>query len=157
MVVTILLSTSGGTNVKRFLRLACLCFVAFSVVLGCSAPGAGSPTYTLSGSVATPQGATVGNGTYVYLKLVANGGASSAAALYWTRSAFSGGSASYSISGILGGTYTGWVFIDMNGDAHDASTAMPDTDDYAIQNGQQIAISGDETQNVSQDGWVQQP
>jgi uncharacterized protein (DUF2141 family) len=135
-------------------------FGAISLALaGCSAANASGGgntsnlTYTLSGSVATPNGATVNNGTYVYLKLVTSGGAFTAPALYWTRGAFSGGSASYSISGISAGTYTGWVFIDMNGDAPDNSSALPDTGDYSLSAGQPITISGDQTQNVGVNGW----
>ena len=86
-------------------RLMCVVAMFGAILLalaGCSAAsaggGSGTSTYTLSGSVATPNGATVNNGTYVYLKLVTSGGASTAPALYWTRSAFSGGGASYSIS-----------------------------------------------------------
>lgn len=100
-----------------------------------------------------PQMGQLNNGTYVYLKLVTSGGAYTAAALYWTRSAFSGGGASYSISGIAAGTYTGWVFIDMNGDAPNNSSALPDPGDYGLSAGQPITISGDQTQNVGVNGW----
>ena len=127
----------------------------FLFIVGCSGAGAGAgSTCTLSGSVATPAIAPiVPDGTYVYLKLVANGGSSGASAVYWTRAQFSGGTASYSISGIASGVYTGWVFIDMNDNAPNNSTAMPDTGDYGLQTGQQIDISSDRTQNVGPNGW----
>ena len=131
---------------KRVLGIiATLSIILFALAACPAANGGGGPsssTYTLSGSVASPNGVTVNNGTYVYLKLVTNGGGSTAAALYWTRSAFSGGSANYGISGIAAGTYTGWVFIDMDGSSPNNSSAMPNTGDWGIPTGQQITISG---------------
>jgi len=77
-------------------------------------------------------------------------------ALFWTRSnAFLGGSASYSITGIpIAGTYTAYAFIDMNANAPDNSTAMPDSGDYYLQAGQQISISGNQTLNLGPSGWI---
>lgn len=122
---------------KKRLHLVSLCLLLVVVLLCCTQPGSSTSTYTLSGSVASPP-VTPTDGTYVYLKLVANGGSASAAALYWTRSPFSGGSASYSISGIAAGTYT----------APDNSSALPTPGDYSTQNGQQITIESNQTQNV---------
>ena len=138
---------------KILLRLTFLCVILVAAVSGCNQTG-GVSTYTLSGSVAQPTGVTVPIGTHVYLKLVVNGGASSSAALYWTRTAFSSGSATYSVGRIIAGTYTGWAFIDMNGDAPDNSSAMPDAGDWGTTSGAQITISGDQTQDLSPDGWT---
>ncbi len=111
--------------------------------------------YSLSGSVASPsQGPTVPDGTYVYLKLVASGGAATYPALYWTRAAFAGGSAIYSITGIAAGSYTGWAFIDIDGQALDGPSAMPDASDYSTASGQSITIPATQTQNLGAGGWI---
>ena len=136
---------------KKRLHLVSLCLLLVAVLLCCTQPGSSTSTYTLSGSVASPP-VTPTDGTFVYLKLVANGGAASAAALYWTRSPFAGGSASYSISGIAAGTYTGWAFVDMNHTAPDNSSALPTPGDYSTQNGQQITTESNQTQNVT--NWM---
>lgn len=111
---------------------------------------------TLSGTFASPDGVTVPDGIYGYLKLVISGGLPTDPALYWTRSnAFSGGSASYSITGIaVAGTYTSYAFIDMNANALNNATAMPDSSDSYRQTGQQIAISGNQTLNLGSSGWI---
>jgi uncharacterized protein (DUF2141 family) len=111
--------------------------------------------YQLSGTWASPSGVTVPNGVYGYLKLVASGGLSTAQALYWTRSSgFSGGSSSYSIAGIAAGTYTVWAFIDMNANAANDSTSMPDAADYFLQSGKQVNISGNQILNFDSSGWM---
>jgi len=138
---------------KRVLWLVSVLTVL--VLVGCSG-GGNSSTYTLSGSVATPDGATGIDGKYAYLKLVQNGGSASSPALYWTKSTpFSGGSATYSVSGIAAGTYTGWAFINMNDSAPSDSSAMPDAGDYATPDGEQISISGDRTLNLDSSAMQQ--
>ena len=112
-------------------------------------------SYTLLGTFASPDGVTVPDGIYGYLKLVPNGGAPTDPALYWTRSkAFSGGSAGYSITGIAPGTYTAYAFIDMNANAPDNASAMPDSSDFYLQTGQEIAISGSQVLNLGPGGWI---
>jgi hypothetical protein len=111
--------------------------------------------YQLSGTWASPSGVTVPNGVYGYLKLVASGGLPTAQALYWTRSSgFSGGSSSYSIAGIAAGTYTVYAFIDMNANAANDSTSMPDAADYFLQSGKQVNISGNQILNFDSSGWM---
>lgn len=138
--------------------------IALTVLLGglalaaCSNAGAnsgGSSTYTLSGTVSSPTGATVKDGTYVYLKLVAASGSVNDSALYWTRAAFSSGVAKYSVSGISAGSYTGFAFIDMDGNAADNASAAPDTGDWVTQGGSALTISGDETSNLDANVWTQ--
>ncbi|HUI71920.1 MAG TPA: hypothetical protein VL354_15480 [Spirochaetia bacterium] len=136
---------------KRFLAVAAVLGVMLVVLAGCPAASSGGATYTLSGSVATPTGATVDNTMYVYLKLVTNGGSSTSTALYWTRAQFSGGTANYSISGISTGTYTGWAFIDIKHtyDANPSSSVQPVSGDYGTQSpGATITISGNQTENL---------
>jgi hypothetical protein len=113
------------------------------------------PGFTLSGTWASPSGIGVPNGVYGYLKLVAGVGLPTDQALYWTRSnAFSGGSASYSISGIAARTYTAYAFIDMNANAPNSAAAMPDSSDSYLQTGQQVNISGNQTLNLGSSGWI---
>ncbi len=113
------------------------------------------PGFTLSGAWASPSGIIVPDGIYGYLKLVANGAPPTDQALYWTRSsAFSGGSASYAITGITAGTYAAYAFIDMNANAPNDATAMPDSMDCYLQAGQQAIISGNQTLDLGSSGWV---
>jgi hypothetical protein len=109
----------------------------------------------LSGTWAIPGSITVPNGIYGYVKLVASGGLPTDQALYWTRSnESSGGSAGYSIAGIAAGSYTVWAFIDVNGNAPNNASALPDAGDYSLQTGMSITISGNQTLNLGPSGWA---
>jgi hypothetical protein len=108
--------------------------------------------YKLSGTWVIPSGSIAPNGIYGYLKLVTSGGLSTGQALYWTRSSeFSSGGASYSIAGIAAGTYTVWAFVDVNGNAPNNASALPDSGDYFLEAGKQVTISGDQTLNLD---WI---
>jgi hypothetical protein len=108
--------------------------------------------YKLSGTWGIPSGSVAPNGIYGYLKLVTSGGLPTDQALYWTRSSeFPSGSASYSIVGIAAGTYTVWAFVDVNGNAPNSASALPDSGDYYLETGKQITISGDQTLNLD---WI---
>jgi hypothetical protein len=106
------------------------CLLVAAVVLlslsitSCTGSGSSAPTYTLSGTL-TKTG--VADGVFGYVKLVAHGGLGSDAALYWARSSeFLSEAATYSIAAIAEGSYTGYAFIDTNGDAAGDATSMPD-------------------------------
>jgi len=104
--------------------------------------------YTLSGTLTQ----SAANGKITYLKLVAQGDFYTATALYRTNSTvFSGGSATYSKSGIAAGFYTAYVFIDMNGNAN-ASDPLPDTGDYFTTT-IVIFTTLDITQNIAEFSW----
>jgi hypothetical protein len=109
----------------------------------------GNNTYTLSGTL-VKAGA---DGKYAYGKLVAGpGGSSSATALYSVKSnAFASGAATYSVTDVAPGSYTAWVFIDMNGNG--ASSQNPDTNDYYA-SGDVVIGSTDVTLNVPEAGWT---
>ena len=113
-------------------------------------------SYTLSGSLIKTG---IVNTTYGYLKLVAKGGAPTDATLYWARSApFSGGTATYSISGIAQGTYTGYAFIDVNGDAPNSSTAMPGSGDWAAGPSPDLVMNADQTSiDIPEGDWTLMP
>lgn len=90
--------------------------IAVLFLTGCpvngTADGGGSTTYTLSGTLTRSD---VLNST-AYIKIVSKGGAINDTALYSTTTVLSNGSNpyynSYSITGIAGGNYTVWTFID---------------------------------------------
>jgi hypothetical protein len=143
-------------NVKALRNVLCT-VAAFAVgltIMSCddsSSPTAPS-THTLSGTL-TKSGAA--NGVYAYLKLVVSTGTSSSPALYWTRStAFSSGTASYTITGISAGTYMGFSFLDVNGNSPNSTSASPDAGDYATQSGQALAITADQVSNIPDVAWV---
>jgi hypothetical protein len=142
-----------GLSGMRGLLLAS---TAFAIVLGvtsCQKSPSAPATYSVSGTI-YKTGVT--NGVYAYLKLVASGGSSSSPTLYFTRSnPFSNGTATFSLGGIAAGNYTGYAFIDVNGNAM-ASAPMPDAGDYVTSASPQIAISGNMTnQDILDNSWVQ--
>ena len=108
--------------------------------------------YKLSGNWVIPSASIAPNGIYGYLKLVASGGLPTDQALYWTRSSeFTSGGASYSMAGIAAGTYTVWAFVDVNGNAPNSASALPDSGDYYLETGKLITISSDQTLNLD---WI---
>ncbi len=80
--------------------------------------------YIVSGTL-TCAGA---GGTNAYLKLVVQGGAYDAAAIYETETEFSGNTAAYAATGIATGNYTAWIFVDLDGNAN-SSNPLPDSGD----------------------------
>lgn len=121
-----------------------------------SGSGLGSPkTYTLSGTL-TRVHATVPDGVFAYVKLVVHLGEGDAEALYWAKSSpFVSGVGAYSITRIVGGSYTGYAFIDTNGDAAGDGTSMPDTiGDWATDGGGDLIIDSDKIFDLPDDAWV---
>jgi hypothetical protein len=47
-----------------------------------------------------------------------------------------------------------YAFIDMNANAPDNATAMPDSSDFYLQAGQQVTIAGNQTLNLGPSGWI---
>ncbi|MBN2544700.1 MAG: hypothetical protein JXB50_02810, partial [Spirochaetes bacterium] len=104
--------------------------------------------YTVSGTLTRADA----NGKTAYLKLVAHGEFYTSDALYLDSSTqFVIGSATYSKGGVSAGNYTGWIFIDMNGNAN-PSDPLPDTGDYYVEN-ENINITSDTVINVLEGDW----
>ncbi|HOX31623.1 MAG TPA: hypothetical protein PLB91_04790 [Spirochaetales bacterium] len=134
---------------RRHFPLVALVVLASLTIVGCPSSSS-SDAYTLSGTLTQPDAI---DGRFAYLKLVASDGDSSSPALYWTKStAFSGGSATYSLGGIEEGAYVGYAFIDDNGNAAGDGTSEPDVGDWATE-GQAISISSDMTANIPAEAW----
>jgi hypothetical protein len=111
--------------------------------------------FTLSGSL-TKSGIT--NGRYAYTKLVAQGGAPTDAALYWARStAFSGGTATYSIIDITQANYTQYIFIDTDADAAGDATSLPDSGDWGGPGAVNVTMNSDQTSDFAEGSWNQIP
>ncbi len=111
--------------------------------------------FTLSGAWPSPTGATIPDGVFGYIKLTASGGSPTDAALYWSQStAFSGGSASYSVTGIAAGSYTAWAFIDANANAPNSDASFPDPGDWVLQAPKQVTIAGELTLNFDPGEWA---
>jgi uncharacterized protein (DUF2141 family) len=83
------------------------------------------PTSTLAGTLTCPVSAV---GKTAYLKIVANGEPFTATAIKSTSVVFDTQNKVYTIADIPDGTYSGWAFIDMDGDA-DTSNPQPDNGD----------------------------
>jgi hypothetical protein len=116
--------------------------------------GSSAEIYTLSGTL-TKSG--IADGTRAYVKLVAQGGAPTDAALYWAiSSAFSGETATYVIDDIDSGTYTQYSFIDVDGSATGDGTSMPDAGDW-MAGGNDVVINTDQTSDVGETDWSQIP
>lgn len=136
------------------------CLLVAAVVLlslsitSCTGSGSSAPkTYTLSGTL-TKIG--VADGVFGYVKLVAHGGSGGDAALYWARSSqFLSEAATYSIAAIAEGSYTGYAFIDTNGDAAGDATSMPDNiGDWATDGGGDFVINSDRVYDLPDGAWV---
>jgi hypothetical protein len=109
-------------------------------------------TYTVSGMFIK---SGVADGVHGYAKLVAWGAAETAPPVYFAVTApFSGGTAAYSLSGVAAGSYYGYAFIDVNGDAVGGGTSMPDAGDWATDGAGEVVISRDTTYNIPEDAWV---
>jgi hypothetical protein len=141
-----------GLNGMRELLLALLACALVLGVTSCQKSTDAPATYSISGTIYKTG---VANGVFAYLKLVASGGSASSPTLYFTKSnPFSNGTATFSLGGIAAGTYTGYAFIDVNGNAM-ASAPMPDAGDYVTSANPQIAISGNMTnQDILDNSWV---
>jgi ABC-type phosphate transport system substrate-binding protein len=128
--------------------VACLGLVGFA---GCGSSD-DDPTATISGAITQ---SNAPDGVKCYMKLVAHGGSSSAAALYFAASSeFSGGQATYSMPGVKHGSYTGYAFIDMNNNAAGDNTSMPDAGDYVTDEGGDVVIDGDWVSDIPQEAWI---
>jgi hypothetical protein len=141
-----------GLSGMRGLLLAS---TAFAIVLGvtsCQKSPSAPATYSVSGTIYKTG---VADGVYAYLKLVASGGSSSSPTLYFTRSnPFSNGSATFSLGGIAAGNYTGYAFIDVNGNAM-ASAPAPGAGDYVTNSGGAISVSGNvSSEDIPESAWV---
>jgi hypothetical protein len=136
---------------KSWIRSGALILIAFSLCLSaCKKNGDDDPdTYSLSGTISKTG---VADGTYAYAKLVAGpGGGSTATILYSAKSsAFSSGSATYSVVGIEEGTYTGWVFIDVDGDG--SVTLSPDSGDYYAS--ADVTVNANKTFDIPNSAWT---
>jgi hypothetical protein len=133
---------------KRALGISALAILAVVFTLCLTTCNTTDKTYTFSG---TPYASTTNapSGCYAYGKLVAGPGVSvSSPARYSGQStAFSSGTATFSISDIKKGTYTAYVFIDKNG----SGGSMPDSGEkYTYDD---ITIKGDLTITVSTYDW----
>lgn len=116
--------------------------------------------YTLSGTATcfttkAPPPTNPAQGKTAYFKLVAQGAPSTTAALYSTTVTFgttepSNYTVSYSISNVNKGSYTAYVFIDMNSNAS-SSNPLPDGGDYYATT--DCTISSDTTLNINDNYW----
>ncbi|MBN2547229.1 MAG: hypothetical protein JXB50_15610, partial [Spirochaetes bacterium] len=103
--------------------------------------------YTVSGTLTRADA----NGKTAYLKLVEQGAGYTDTALYKAvSSVFAGGIATYSKDDVFTENYTGWIFIDMNGNVN-ASNPLPDTGDYYATT--DINVSGNTVINVNEGDW----
>ena len=114
-----------------------------------------APTYTISGTFIK---SGVANGVLGYAKLVAWGAEGDAPAICWTATApFSGGTAAMSLSGVAGGSYYGYAFIDVNGNAAGGATSMPDAGDWVTDGHGEVVITSDTTIDTPEIAWVPYP
>ncbi len=135
-------------NETKCLLLVFLVLFALSLS-GCDDSGSPAETYTLSGTLSR----SGVDGEYAYLKLVTPGAGAGAAALYSAMStAFSSTSATYTVSGIASGTYDGYAFIDMNGNAA-ATGYAPDSGDYATETPAVLSMTADRVQDIAEGVW----
>jgi hypothetical protein len=138
---------------KERCLFACLVILVALSITGCMGSGmSSSKTYTISGTLTNY---SVPDDVYGYVKLVAPGGAGEDAALSWAKSGpFLSGVASYSITNIPAGSYTGYAFIDADGDAAGDGTSMPDNDDWATDGGQDLTLDSDQVIDLPDDAWI---
>ncbi len=102
-------------------------------------------TYAVSGTISNSDAA---DGAFAYVKLVPEGAAGDAEALYLDQSdAFSAGAAWYSMTGVAPGTYGFYVFIDADADAGvPIPTTMPEPGEWSY--GGAVTVAGDTTGDV---------
>ena len=128
--------------------IACFCLAG---LCGCGGDD-DNDTATVSG---TAYLSTAPDGVKVYMKLVASGADSTATALYFTASEpFSSGEATYTLTGVENGSYTGYAFIDMNENAAGDDTSMPDDGDYVTDGGGDLVVNGDTVSDIPEVAWV---
>lgn len=131
------------------IRITSTVLLAIAVLFFVSCPvttppdgGGGSATYTLSGTLTRSD---VLNST-AYVKIMTKGGAINDSATYSTSTVLSNGTNpyynSYSISGIAGGEYTVWTFID-------AVTVNGQWDSGEPKKSRDIDFASDESWDVS--------
>jgi len=89
------------------------------------------------------------NGTFVYAKLVASGGSILAPAIYSTSGIFNGGSATLKVNSINEGSYMGFIFIDLDGNA-DPENPLPDNGDAAVASDGDLIINKDTVISVEE-------
>jgi hypothetical protein len=145
-------------NLSIFLSITVISFILFvSCIPDTGANGdKTTPTYTLTGTLncTTTRGpVNPANGKTAYLKLVSAGGDSTADALYGTSTVFSDANASYSVSGVAKGTYSLWVFIDMDDDAV-SPNYHADQLDYILSASKTVDVTGDTSKNILDVDWV---
>jgi hypothetical protein len=138
---------------KKENRLLVGLVVLLSILITNCATSTSPKTYSLSGTLTRNDAS---NGRFGYVKLVALGGAGDAPALYWAKSSpFFSHTATYALTNIAEGSYTGWAFIDMDGDATGDSTSMPDKDnDVATDGGGDFTIDRDQVVNLIDTDWI---
>lgn len=140
---------------RRFLLVLMVLIAAGGLLLSsCEEAGnddSGGGGFTVSGTL---NHNTATNGTKAYAKLVAPGGNEQSQALYFASTSFSGNEATYTVSGIAGGTYNLYCFVDLDGNAAGDSSSMPDSgDDYIYE--LNVAINADLTgQDVETGDWI---
>jgi hypothetical protein len=145
-----------GGSVMRMHAVAFLCISSiFLLITGCSksnpASGNGSTTYTITTTAEPPSGGAAGK--TVYMKLVASGGLPSSPALYSASAVFPGtGNASVSMGGIVSGTYHGYAFIDMDGDAANTGYAPDVNGDYVCDN--EVSVTGNINETIPSEAWM---
>ena len=114
------------------LMLVALLVAVGLIVSSCDEAGSsssGGGGFTVSGTL-YHNSAT--DGTMAYAKLVQAGGSEYSTALYFASTTFSDGVALYSVSGIAGGTYNVYCFVDLDGNASGDSSSMPDSGDAYV-------------------------
>ncbi len=124
-------------------------FLVVSLSLSCCG---GSSGFTVAGTL-TKHG--VSDGVVCYLKFVSYGGSGFDTPLYWTSSSpFWAGVAQYSYSGVKAGKYTGWAFIDVNGNASGKGDSVPDEGDWVTVDGADVDVQGDMILDIPDEFWT---
>lgn len=126
---------------KRAISLVLVALLAAVglIVSSCDEAGSGGSGYTVSGTL---YHYSASDGTKAYAKLVQAGGSEYSQALYFASATFVDGEARYSVSGIAGGTYNVYCFVDLDGNAPGDSSSAPDSgDDYVYE--EYIVIDSD--------------
>jgi len=127
-----------------------LSFICLFVLVTCEVNTNGG--FSLSGTL-TKSGV---DGELAYLKLVASGAAPDTQAIYFAVSTpFSAGTATYSVTGIDEGQYTGYAFIDVNGNATGDESSLPDSGDFITDEGADVNMTGDLTLDINESDWSQ--
>jgi hypothetical protein len=129
------------------ISLLLLCFT----ITGCGddSSGPSGDTYTVSGTLDAP---SVPDGAFGYVALLALQPDDTYEVIYLgTSSSFSGGAATYSIPDVEEGTYYFGAFVDLDGSGGEDG---PSEGDLEISEYNQITVTGDMEQNVTESGWT---